>query len=337
MMLNGWENFEWEHPWRLAFLLVPPLVMYLRYFRLKSQRLHYEITGTDAGQVRRTWRTLILPGAPWLLAAASIFLILAWSGPRLALAEEEITAEGIDIFLAIDLSSSMLARDFEPDRLSVSKAVAARFVDKRIHDRIGLTVFAGEAFTQCPLTTDHKVVKDFLGGLECGQLEDGTAIGMGLASSVNRLKDSDTKTRVVILLTDGVNNAGYIQPLTSAEIAKSLGIRIYAIGVGSMGEALSPVRRTIDGKYLFGMARVEIDEALLKQVTEMTGGKYFRATNEQVLQSVYDEIDKLEKTKMNITVIKRYKEGFRPLLWIGLILIGLEFLISFILIRQAGF
>lgn len=336
-MLSGWENFEWEHPWRLAFILLPAILLYVRMRYPGFNMLRFEATGISKAQIRRTWRGILLASSPWLLGVASLFLILAWAGPRLALAEEKITAEGIDIFMAMDLSSSMLARDFEPDRLAVSKEMAARFVDKRIHDRIGLTVFAGEAFTQCPLTTDHAIVKEFLSQLQCGQLEDGTAIGMGLASAVNRLKDSETKTKIIILITDGVNNAGYIQPMTAAEIAKSLGIRIYAIGVGSMGEALTPVRRTMDGKYLFGMARVEIDEALMRQITEMTGGKYFRATSEEILLSVYDEINKLEKTKMNVTVIKRYKEGFRPLLLMGLLLIGLDFLIRFVVVRQAGF
>lgn len=336
-MMDWWQHMEWEHPWRLAVILLPVILLLFRRYRLGGYRLRFETTGLAPAGIRSTWRTWLLRWDPWLLAAAAIFLTLAWARPRIALAEEEVTAEGIDIFLAIDLSSSMLARDFEPDRLSVSKEVASRFVDKRIHDRIGLTAFAGEAFTQCPLTTDHRILKEFLADLQCGQLEDGTAIGMGLASAVNRLKDSEAKTRIIILLTDGVNNAGYIQPITAAEIAEAVGIRIYAIGVGSMGEALTPVRRTMDGNYLFGMARVEIDEQLMRQITQMTCGKYFRATTEEVLLSVYDEIDKLEKTKMQVTVIKRYKEGFRPLLLVGMILLGLEFLIRFVFIRQAGF
>lgn len=336
MMLEWWQNLEWVYPWRLVFLLILLLIVIFRKYRWIGKRLHFSVSSLTASESKITWRTLILRSLDWLLIISTVFLVIAWSRPRLALAEEEVTAEGIDIFMVMDLSSSMLARDFEPDRLSVSKEVAARFVDKRIHDRIGLSVFAGEAFTQCPLTTDHRIVKSFLRDLECGTLEDGTAIGMGLASSLNRLKDSETRSKVIILITDGVNNAGYIQPITAAEIAKTLGVRVYAIGVGSMGEALTPVRRTMNGQYQYGMARVEIDEALLREITEMTGGKYYRATSEQALLSIYDEIDQLEKTKMQVTVVKTYKEAFRPLLAIALLLIGLDFLFRFILIRQVA-
>jgi Ca-activated chloride channel family protein len=254
-------------------------------------------------------------------------MVIALARPQLTLKEEEIKAEGIDIIMVMDISSSMLAQDFQPDRLQVSKAVAKEFIDKREYDRIGLVVFAGESFTQCPLTTDHRVVKDFLDGLQCGLLDDGTAIGMGLASAVNRLKDSDAKSKVVILLTDGVNNSGYIKPITAAEIAKELETKVYTIGVGSRGQALSPVSRRSDGRYIFGMANVEIDEALLNQIAEMTGGNYYRATDESSLMAIYDEIDKLEKTEMEITTFKRYSEEFRRFLIIGLLLFLVETLL----------
>jgi len=212
--------------------------------------------------------------------------------------------------------------------------MAQRFIDKRTHDRMGLVVFAGESFTQSPLTTDHRIVKEFLGGLESGMLEDGTAIGMGLASAVNRLKESDSESKVVILLTDGVNNAGYIKPMTAAQIADELKVRVYTIGVGSMGEAISPTSRRSDGRYYFSMARVEIDEELLTEISDLTGGKYFRATNEAGLEKIYAEIDQLEKTEIEVSVFKRYSEEFRKFLIIGFALILLEFLMRNTFLRS---
>jgi len=215
----------------------------------------------------------------------------------------------------------------------VSKSMAAEFVGKRPYDRIGLAVFAGESFTQCPLTSDHAVLKEFLAGLQCGFLEDGTAIGMGLAAGVNRLKESLAKSKVVILLTDGVNNAGYIQPLTAAEIAKEFDVKVYTIGVGTEGTALSPVSKQRSGKYIFGMARVEIDEELLKEISNMTGGQYFRAKDEESLQRIYDQIDELEKTEMDVTVIKRYEEVYPVLLLIGILILVLDRLLKWSLLR----
>ncbi len=254
--------------------------------------------------------------------------------PQLALKEEIVRADGIDIFLVMDLSSSMLARDFDPDRLEVSKRVATRFIDKRTYDRIGLAVFSGESFTQSPLTTDHAVVKQLLAGLQCGLLKDGTAIGMGLAAGVNRLKDSEAKSKVVILLTDGVNNSGYIKPLTAAEIAVEFGVKVYTIGVGSTGEALAPVSVRDDGRYLFGMTRVEIDEGLLREIAEMTGGRYFRATSAKDLEEIYDVIDTLEKTEMEITTFKRYSEEYYRFLLGGLLLIFIERVLSLTIFRR---
>jgi len=227
----------------------------------------------------------------------------------------------------------MLAQDFKPDRLEVSKRVASEFVDKRQYDRVGLVVFAGESFTQCPITTDHRVVKDFMSNLSCGLLEDGTAIGMGLASAVNRLKTSEAKSKVVILLTDGVNNAGYIKPNTAADIAKEFDVKVYTIGVGSMGQALSPVSRRSDGRYIFGMARVEIDETLLREIAQMTGGRYYRATTEQSLEAIYAEIDQLEKTEIDVTVFKRYSEEFgRFMIW-GMGFLLLELVLRFTVLK----
>ena len=253
-----------------------------------------------------------------------IFLTLAIARPQLTLKEEEVKAEGIDIMLAIDLSSSMLAKDFEPDRLEVSKQVAIDFVKKRPYDRMGLAVFAGEAFTQCPLTTDQTILTDFMETLAVGTLADGTAIGMGLATAVNRLKDSESKSKIVILLTDGVNNTGYIDPQTASEIAEEYDVKVYTIGVGSEGNAMTPVNRRSNGQYVFRMSRVQIDEALLKEISKNTGGRYFRATDRIDLENIYAEIDRLEKTEIEINVFKRYEDEFRNFLLLGFLFLAIE-------------
>jgi len=270
---------------------------------------------------------------PILRALAFASLVIAMTRPQNVLEQQEVKAEGIDIMLVMDLSSSMLAQDFKPDRLEVSKAVASEFVRKREYDRMGLVVFAGEAFTQCPLTTDHGVLQEFLASLECGMLEDGTAIGMGLASSVNRLKESEAKSKVVILLTDGDNNAGYIQPITAAEIAKEFDVRVYTIGVGTMGSAYAPVGRLPGNRYRFGLVTVKIDEALLRQISSMTGGKYFRATTNEGLQEIYAEIDELEKTEIEVTTIKRYSEKYHLFVFWGLIFLLLEVILRYSVLR----
>lgn len=282
----------------------------------------------------KSWRANLQKLLPVLRVLAFVSLVVALARPQLTLKEESIKAEGIDIFLAIDLSSSMLAQDFNPDRLEVCKRVAIEFVEKRQYDRIGLAVFSGEAFTQCPLTTDHRVLVDFIERLRCGILEDGTAIGMGLATAVNRIKDSPGKSKVVILLTDGVNNAGYVKPLTAAEIAKEFGVKVYTIGVGQEGHAVSPISRRSDGSYVMGMAQVEIDEELLQQISEMTGGKYFRATTARSLEKIYDEIDRLEKTEVEMTSVKRYSEEFYRFVWLAVFILLVEIILRYIALRS---
>lgn len=327
------QNIQFVHPHFFWLLLVLPVLGWLYRRRYQRRYATIRMPSLEGVAGTRTWRSRLRPTLPVLRALAVVALIIALARPQRTLQEQEIKAEGIDIMLAMDLSSSMLARDFEPDRLEVCKRVAAEFVDKRTYDRLGLAVFAGEAFTQTPLTTDHKVVKEFLANLECGILEDGTAIGMGLATAVNRLKDSPSKSKVVILLTDGVNNAGYIKPVTATEIAQEYGIRVYTIGVGSNGDALTPVSRRTDGRYIFGLARVEIDVDLLKQIADMTGGRYFRALSEEGLEEIYDEIDSLEKTEIDVTVLKRYSELFHWFAWSALILVLLEVLLRYTLLR----
>lgn len=329
-----WHNLTFATPWAFLLLLLIPAVAYFRYRRRRRFFAALTMPTLEATKGMRPWRGELQNLLPLLRIGAFLTFVVALARPQLTLKEEVVNAEGIDIFLVLDLSSSMLAQDFKPDRLEVSKRVAAEFVDKRPYDRIGLAVFSGEAFTQCPLTTDHRVVKEFLDGLSCGILEDGTAIGMGLATAINRIKDSDAKSKVVILLTDGVNNAGYVKPLTAAGIAKEFEVKVYTIGVGTEGEALTPISRSSDGRYVYGLARVEIDEDLLTQIANLTGGKYFRATNENSLKSIYGEIDRLEKTKIEVTVLKRYSEEYYRFVWFGLALLLLEILLRYTVLRS---
>lgn len=327
------ENYQFVNPGFFFLLLALPVLVlwYLRTHRKRYASLRMSSLKALEGvhSIRGRLRALL----PLLRGLAFVALIIAIARPQRILKEEEIKAEGIDIALVMDLSSSMLAQDFKPDRLEVSKQVASDFVDKRAFDRISLAVFAGEAFTQCPLTTDHRIVKEFLAGLRCGILDDGTAIGMGLATAVNRLKDSEAKSKVVILLTDGVNNAGYVKPLTAAEIAREFDVKVYTIGVGTTGDALTPVSRRSDGRYIFGLARVEIDENLLRELAEMTGGKYFRATSKESLEQIYAEIDQLEKTEIEVTSIRRYTEEFHRFAFWGLILLILEITLRYTILR----
>ncbi len=331
MIFNS--NIQFVNPEFFLLLLLLPLV---GYWYLRRRRRHYaalRMPSLESVRGMRSWRGRLRVALPALRALAFAALVVAMARPQEVLREEEVDAEGIDIMLVIDLSSSMLAQDFKPDRLEVSKRVAAEFIDKRRYDRIGLAVFAGEAFAQCPLTTDHRVLKNFLANLQCGALEDGTAIGMGLATAVHHLEDSEAKSKVVILLTDGVNNAGYINPLMAAQIAQKVGVKAYTIGVGSTGDALTPVSRRSDGRYIFGLARVEIDEDLLKDIASMTEGEYFRATSPESLQRIYDKIDQLEKTKIEVAVFKSYSEAFHPFVFWGLVLLLLEALLRYTVLR----
>lgn len=328
------ESYHFQHPIFLVLLAIVPALIWWRYIRKESHLVPMTVPSLEGLANIRNWKSVAGYYLPLMRYLGYAALIVALARPQQSLKEEVVRAEGIDIFLVMDLSSSMLAKDFDPDRLEVSKRVATEFIDKRTYDRIGLAVFSGESFTQSPLTTDHAIVKQLLAGLKCGLLKDGTAIGMGLAAGVNRLKDSDAESKVVILLTDGVNNSGYIKPLTAAGIAVEFGVRVYTIGVGSTGEALAPVSVRDDGRYLFGMTRVEIDERLLREIADMTGGQYFRATSAEDLARIYDVIDKLEKTEMEITTYKRYSEEYVRFLGLGLFLIFLEKVLALTIFRR---
>ncbi|MDA3821815.1 MAG: VWA domain-containing protein [Bacteroidales bacterium] len=260
------------------------------------------------------------------------FLIIALARPQSTNRWEKVRTEGIDIVMAMDISGSMRAMDFKPNRLEAAKEMGAEFVNSRSDDRFGLVVFAGESFTQCPLTTDKAVVSNFMNELDFGMVEDGTAIGMGLATAVNRLKDSKTESKVIILLTDGVNNQGEIGPLTAAELASNYGIRVYTIGVGSMGLAPYPVQ-DVFGRTVVQKMQVEIDEDVLKKIAITTSGKYFRATDNDKLREIYSEIDTMEKTQLDVKQFSKRKDEYFPLLFISILFIGLEVILRYTLFR----
>ena len=331
--MNIIHNIEFSSPYWLLLLAIIPLMLLYKYYSKRQEIEPMTFSTLESISGLYSWKEKAIKYLPTLRYLTLAALMLAMARPQQTLKEEVVKAEGIDIILAMDLSSSMLAKDFNPDRLTVSKEVAAKFVDKRVYDRIGLVVFAGDSFTQTPLTTDHNILKDFLANIECGMLDDGTAIGMGLATATNRLKGSKSKSKVIILLTDGVNNAGYIKPLTAAEIAEEYDMKIYTIGIGTTGAALTPVNRRNDGKFVFGMSKVNIDEKLLSEISKMTGGRYFRATDEAMLNSIYDEIDQLEKTEIEVNVFKRYKDIFRIPLMLAFGLLLLEFILRQTILR----
>ena len=327
-------SFRFLHGGLLLLLLIIPILVFWYMRNRKTLYPSLRMSTLQPIQGKITWRGRLRGLLPLFRVLSLILFIIALARPQQILKEEDIKAEGIDIFMVMDLSNSMLAQDFKPNRLEVSKDVALEFVDKRAYDRIGLSVFSGEAFTQCPLTTDHRVVKEFLRNLSVNMLtEQGTAIGMGLASAINRLKNSESKSKVAILLTDGVNNAGYIMPETATEIAKEFGVKVYTIGVGTNGRTLAPISQKGNGEYIYNYVRVEIDEALLQQIARETGGQYFRATTSESLAQIYEQIDQLEKTEIEVTTIKRYSEEFpRFLIW-GLLFLLLEMTLRYTVLR----
>jgi Ca-activated chloride channel homolog len=260
---------------------------------------------------------------PVLRMAAVVFFIIALARPQNHSQSEEVTTEGIDIVISMDISGSMLAQDFKPNRIDGAINLASKFIDNRPNDRIGLVIFSGESFTQCPITTDHSVLKNLFKDVKSGMIEDGTAIGMGLATAVDRLKESKAKSRVVILMTDGVNNTGLIDPETGFELAKTYGIRVYTIGIGAIGYAPYPMRDAYGNIHMQNI-EVQIDEPLMRRIATETGGEYFRATTNDKLKQVYEKIDKLEKTKIEVTSFKHYAEEYLWFVLIGATLLLLE-------------
>lgn len=325
-------NFEFAYPWVLIALILPLVAWFV--FRNKKQAKGFHWSNASMIGFSKSWRVALLSSLNFLRLLAFVALVIAAARPQLKFQFEESTSEGIDIVLCVDISSSMLAEDFKPNRLEVAKEVAINFVDKRAYDRLGLVLFAGESFTQIPRTLDQDMIKNALSQIEVGIIKDGTAIGMGLANSVNRLTDSDAESKVIILLTDGVNNSGQINPSTAIELAKKTGVKVYTIGVGTSGEAPIPISRRADGSYVYSMVKVEIDEALLRQIAEETGGKYFRATSAEMLAYIYSEIDKMEKSEVETAVITNKVEKYRFFVLFALVCLSLEFLISLVLVKR---
>lgn len=327
------NTIAFANPEYFLLLILIPLLIFWQWRKERRRLLELRVPTTSVFSVLpTTWRQR-LRHLPTALRTLTLLLItIALARPQSRSEGETVTTEGIDIVMAMDISGSMLAEDFRPNRIEAAKAVAQEFISGRPNDRIGLVVFAGESFTQCPLTIDHDVLKNLLREIKSGIIEDGTAIGMGLATSVSRLKDSDAKSRVIILVTDGVNNRGFIDPLTAAGIAQEFGIRTYTIGVGTIGMAPYPVQTPFGRQYQ--NVPVEIDEQLLQNIADITGGKYFRATDMRKLKAIYEEIDRLEKTRIEVTQFRRYTEEFYPLAMFAGVFLVLEILAAQTVLRK---
>jgi len=324
-----WYDIDFANPEYFWLLLLLPVVIIWHYFTGKRTQARLKISSLNAFENKTSFLAQLRPFLFVLRLAALIFIISGLARPQTVdVSIRTKTNKGIDIIMAIDISSSMLAQDLKPDRLSALKRVAAAFVDDRLSDRIGLVVYAGESYTKTPITSDNNIVsRALLGIVYDGVIEDGTAIGMGLATSVNRLKDSKAKSKVIILLTDGVNNSGFIDPKIATELAVEFNIKTYTIGLGSNGTARAPVGVLPNGKFQYGMTKVEIDETLLKEIAEATGGLYFRATDNKKLEEIYAEINKLEKTEIEEFKYYNYQEKYRTLILFALGLLGVEWIL----------
>ena len=315
--------------WLMA--IIPLIVLY--YIFVARRKASLTVSTIGGRRAPRPFRYWLRPLPIVLRMVAVALFIVALARPVNITEEHETTTDGIDIVMAMDISGSVLARDFTPDRLTSAKHLAAEFVANRRGDRIAVVAFAGEAFTQAPLTSDQAVVETMLSRLRSGVVEDGTAIGNGLATAVNRLRESGAKSKVVILLTDGVNNRGQISPLMAAEIARDMGIKVYTIGVGTRGRAPYPAVDMFGNKTTV-MADVEIDEELLREISSMTGGKYYRAVNDEALREIYAEINELETSKVQVTNYQTYEELFLMWVVLGLLCLGLEFLFDKVVLNR---
>ena len=327
-----WNNWTFYNPDFLYALALVLLLWIWYYFRQREQAAQLQISSLK-GITQNSWKA---KGRHLLFLFRTIalaILIIAFARPQSTLSWEDMTTEGIDIVISMDISGSMLAQDLKPDRLEASKNVAMNFISGRPNDRIGLVIFSGESFTQCPLTTDHQVLQNLFANVKSGMVEDGTAIGMGLATAVNRLKESEAVSKVIILLTDGVNNQGSVAPLTAAKIAQKFGIRVYTIGVGTKGYAPYPFK-TPFGTTVYQDVEVQIDEETLQNIASVTNGQYFRATSNKALESIYREIDQLERSKIEIKEYHKKKEEFFPLALLALTLLIIEFALRHTIFRS---
>jgi len=327
-----WQSFR-DANWFWALVPIASLLLW-RLMRKGPQSAVFYFSSDRASLdswVAKGRRSLYL-----LRFLALAFLVAALARPQTSgVNTRTTTTEGIDIVLSIDVSSSMLAKDLKPNRLEALKEVASKFVLDRLNDRLGLVVYAGESYTKTPLTTDTEITLSALKELDYGAIEDGTAIGMGLATAVNRLKESDGLSKVIILLTDGVNNSGFIEPQTAANLALEYGIKIYTIGIGTNGNALTPIAYNADGSFRYGMRTVEIDEQLLEEIANLTGGAYYRATDNKSLEEIYDEINQLEKTEIEEFSFYTYDEHYRFWVIAALSLLLIEALLKYTLFKEA--
>ncbi len=333
MLYNWFQNIEFAYPWAFAFLWVIPVMIW--WYVYKTNRQQGAILLSSVTHLRHTgsWKNILRhAGFVFRLLAVGL-LIVALARPQTRNDEELKTGEGIDIIICMDVSGSMLAQDLLPDRMEAAKQMAANFVDMRTTDRIGIVIFSGESFTLVPLTTDKTVLKNQIYNMQRGLLEDGTAIGDGLGVSVDRLKDSKTKSKIIILLTDGEDQGGRIDPLAGKELAKAYNIRVYTIGVGTEGYAPVPVPDNSGGTTT-RQQKVNIDEKLLRLIAEETGGLYFRARDNESLQRIYNEIDKLEKSRIQVTAIRHYTERFFPFAIAAAILLLLEIVLRYTVFKK---
>ncbi|MBC5834803.1 VWA domain-containing protein [Flavobacterium sp. F372] len=319
------------HPHFLWLLLVIPIAFYWHYFIKNQQEVAIKMSTIEGLSTKKSLLIKLRPFLYVLKLLALGFIIIALARPRNTQKSSYTdNTSGIDIVIATDVSGSMLATDFKPNRLEAIKEVAYNFIQKRTNDRMGLVVYAGESYTRTPVTSDKAMLLNSLKEVQYNGmvLQDGTAIGIGLATAINRLKDSKTKSKIIILLTDGVNNLGSLDPISAAEIAKTYGIKVYTVGVGTNGMANFPVAKDANGNIVFQPQKVEIDEKLMQEIATITNGKYFRATDNKKLEAIYDEIDRLEKSKITENRFMMFDEQFRPWLLIGLFLLALEMILS---------
>ena len=330
------QSFEYVNPQYFWCLLLLPALVVWYILKRKKQTASLTISSLKGFKTPKNWLAKLRPFLLALRLLALAAIIVALTRPRNVDESTKIkTTSGIDIVMAIDVSASMLARDLKPNRLEALKNVAARFINARPNDRIGLVEYAGESYTKTPLTSDKGIVLSSLKSIKYNTIiEGGTAIGMGLATSVNRLKDSRAKSKVIILLTDGVNNSGAIDPKIASELAVEFGIKVYTIGLGTNGMAVSPIGVLPNGKFQYGNMPVQIDEELLKEIAEITGGEYFRAVSTTRLGEIYEQINKLEKTEIEEFKFKSYDEKFRPIVLFALILLGLELLLRYTVFKS---
>ncbi len=319
---NWITELQWAQPWwALAFLL--PVAWLLLYWLEYPRRRALPLPGSGSLLRRQSWRMRLWALRPWLKMLSMVLLVLALMQPRQSQVEEKIETDAIDIMMVLDISTSMNAMDFQPNRMEAAKTTVSDFIDKRPNDQIGLVVFSGKAFTQAPLTNDHEVLKLLLRTVQQGWVENGTAIGLGLATGVLRLKESKTLSKVIILLTDGVNNRFEVSPIDAMHLAQQYGIRVYTIGMGTNGLADVP-KTDFAGNRVIVQELVEIDEALLREIAAGTDGKYFRATDQVGLDRIYEEIDQLEKTRIEVTRFIRYQEWYWPFALCALMFFLLE-------------